>query len=313
MDTVENYQLHRHRHNAALAGLLRCLGDFTAERSPCIFRCCIPAEKYHVLMSLSQNPLKDFAGGLLLHWDAGELVQLSAKRYATYLKHYEPYFYAREIDSLDLGKREHAFAFWKKILPHEITNLNGFTESPIAYILRHTQLLPRHFLWILSNILSISILRNSNTYANIRNEDIVGGIRLSERLISTQILEAYQSSDLPAVSACEQVIKELNTKFGWSEFDAVVAKRQGDLEDYNRGEIMQTLIEIGAIGRVIGETRRYYIAIFEYMVPHRLLVRETDSFCVHPVFTETYQAKSRYEGAKPIYTYWSQEIPEELV
>ncbi len=64
MDSLENYYLHRYQNSMALAGLLRCIGGFTAERSPCIFRCCVPAEKYHSLLELSENPLSYCIGML---------------------------------------------------------------------------------------------------------------------------------------------------------------------------------------------------------------------------------------------------------
>ena len=241
MDSFEDYKLHIYENSASLAGLLRCIGDFTAERSPCILRCCVPAEKYHVLMSLSQNPLKDFAGSMLLHWDAGELIQLSAKRYAIYLKYHEQLFYSKEVDSLDLNSRDGAFKFWERIFPKVITNRNGVVENPIPYIMRHTQLLPRHFLFILNNILSQSI-KVHGRFANISQSDIVDGVYQSEDGITAQILQAYRSSGIAIESACSQILKELRTHFEWSDFDRVVASRSGELRDLGRGEVMQLLI-----------------------------------------------------------------------
>ncbi len=313
MDSLENYVLHKLQNTLALAGLLRCIGSFTAERSPCVFRCCIPAEKYHTLLGLSENPLIDFQGGLLLHWDAGELVRLSAKRYAEYLRHYQEEFFSPDISLLDLNSRRGAFEFWKFILPKEVANRNRIMESPLAYILRHTQLLPRHVLFILTRILEKSLKLDHGRFSNIDGKHVADGIFEAENEIRAQIMEAYKSTAPLAADACEQLLPELKTAFTFDEFSNVVKRRRDALMQLDRPEILQTLIEIGAVGRYIGETDRYNIAVFEYMVPHRLLVSQQDKFCVHPVFTDCYSVNSKFKGAKPVYSYWSEEVPPELL
>jgi hypothetical protein len=312
MDSLESYALHKFQNTMALAGLLRCIGIFTAERSQCVLRCCIPAEKYHILLDLSENPLKDFQGSILLHWDAGELIQLSAKRYAQYLRHYEAAFFAREISFLDLNSRRGAIQFWNVIFPKEIANRNGVLESPIAYILRHTQLLPRHFLFILTKILEKSI-KIDRRFNEIDGKNIVDGTFESENEIKAQIVDAYKATVPLAADACTQILPELKTLFTWDEFTNVVNKRKDALAAIDRTEVMQALIEIGAVGKFIGETERYNIGIYEYMVPHRLPISQMDKFCVHPLFTETYGSNSKFPGAKPIYTYWSENVPPDLL
>jgi len=311
MDSLENYVLHKLQNTMALAGLLRCLGGFTAERSQVIFRCCIPAEKYHALLELSENPLKDFQGALLLHWDAGELVQLGAKRYAQYLQHYERAFYTQHVSYLDLNSRRGAFQFWKIIFPKEVPNKNGVLENPIAYIIRHTQLLPRHFLFILTKILERSI-KIDRRIDDVDGKTIVDGIFDAEGDIKAQVVEAYRPTVPMANEACQQLLPELKTLFTWEEFSNVVNRRRDALRTLDRPEVLQALIEIGAVGKYVGQTDRYTVATFEYMVPHRLPIAQMDTFCVHPIFTETFGAKSNFPGAKPIYTYWSENIPSEL-
>ncbi len=312
IDSLEDYALHKFENSMALSGLLKFLGDATAERTPCIIRCCIPAEKYHLLMSISSNPIKDFQGHILLHWDAGDLVKICAKRYAAYLKYYEPDFFDKEISYLDLEKRKNAFRFWDKFFPLEIINRNKISEKPVAYILRHTQLLPRHFILIMTQILRRSIKIDKSPF-KVSERHIVDGVFEAENEIRAQILEAYQAPIHIASDACKQFLPELKTHFTWDDFDAVAAKRSGVLRAVDKIEILEALIEIGAVGRHVTETGCYEIASYEYMMPHRLITSHRDTFCIHPVFTETYSANSKYEGAKPIYTYWSENVPDELI
>ena len=93
----------------------------------------------------------------------------------------------------------------------------------------------------------------------------------------------------------------------WSDFDQIAGKvtKQGISGASDGTELMSLLTEIGAVGRVVGQSEKYYEGVFEYMVPHKLVVSNRDSFCVHPVFTEVYNVESEFEGAKPIYTFWS--------
>lgn len=312
LDSLEDYVLHRNENSAALAGLLRCVGLITQQRTPMIFRCCVPAEKYHDLLKLSQNPIKDFQGSILLHWDAGDLWKVAAKRYATYLNLYVPDYYQRHVRQLDLDNRKDTFKFWAQIFPKEIKNRLGFVEKPVPYILRHTQLLPRHCLLILTEILRRSIKVDRDP-AIVVERNIVEGVFEAENTIKAQILQAYRTPYEHADEACNQLLRELPTHFNWQQFDFVVSKRSDSIKSLDRWELMELLIEIGAVGRFISETDRYFIAVYEYMVPHRLNVSLRDTFCIHPVFTETYGANKSYEGVKPVYTYWSTAVPDELI
>ena len=221
MNSLESYVLHKNENSAALAGLLRCVGKITSERIPLIFRCCIPAEKYFDLLKLSQNPIKDFQGSILLHWDAGDLIKLSARRYAAYLECYEPEFFRKHVSNLDLEDRKAAFKFWDRIFPSEIENRNGIREHPIAYILRHTQLLPRHLLLILTEILRRSI-KIDRKPTGIDARHIIDGVFEAEGKIKDQILEAYRTPLEHAEAACDQLLRELPTHFTWQQFDTVV-------------------------------------------------------------------------------------------
>src|SRR5262249_19079025 len=154
---------------------------------------------------------------------------------------------------------------------------------------------PRHFLFILTRILEKS-LKLDRRFNDIDGKHISDGIFEAENEVKAQIIEAYRQTVPLANDACEQILPELNTLFNWEDFSRVVNKRRDELRKLDRTEIMQALIEIGAVGRYVGHTDRYNIGIFEYMVPHRLLVSQEDQFCIHPLFTETYAAKSKFPG-----------------
>ena len=315
MDSLEDFKLNIPSFGTALAGLLRCIGDFNEPRiRSVVLRCCLPAERYFDYMQLSTNPLKDFRTAMLLHWSAGELIHLSAVRYSKFLKEYSPDFYNSEIKKLQLTKREHLQKFWDLIFPDMVTSRLEVQEKPIAYILRHTQLLPRHFIFFLNEIISSSLKQNNNKAYGIQSSYIRNGIRQAEPYIFAQIIEAYTTPEHQPQQACEGVLKELNTTFSWSEFDKVSPKvtKLGIPGVSNGPELMRMLTEIGAVGRVVGESPRYREGVFEYMLPNKLSFSEIDRFCVHPVFSEVCRVNIDYPDPKAIYTYWAGITDEDL-
>ena len=307
MDSLEEFQLHIPSCAAAIAGLLRCLGEFNEmRRAPVVLRCCLPAERYFDYTEVSTNPLKDFRGGMLLHWSAGELIQLCAVRYSKFLEEYNPEFYRDYMRDLNLHKRDDLEKFWDLIFPNPVVGRLGIHERPIAYILRHTQLLPRHFIVYMNEIISRSLKEASAAY-DISSDYVQQGISEVEGMVLDQILQSYTTPTRDVRRACAETLKELKTTFTWSDFDTIAGKvtKRGIPGVSDSSELMSILTEIGAVGRVVGKSEKYYEGVFEYMVPHKLVLSERDSFCIHPVFTEAFNVNTDYEGIKAIYTYWS--------
>ena len=313
VDSLEDYHFEFYTHVRAIAGLLRCIGEFSSSSDHwVVLRVCMPAEKYFDYMSASSNPLKDFRSTLLLHWKAGELIRLAAHRYKTYLKIHCTDFYNKNLVNNSLETRENVKKFWGLVLPEYITNSKGVQEKSIAYILRHTQLLPRHFLMYMTEILSSSIKGEMKAY-EIRETHVVSGVKTQEVLVKQQIIQAYADMGKGIVETCEEILPNLRNVFTRSEFDKVAAKMKKGIVGVEGGtEAIKLLTEIGAIGKLVGETDRYYNGIFEYMVPHQLLYSHDDKFCVHPVFTETFNVGTEYDGYKPVLTYWAGITDEDI-
>ena len=67
------------------------------------------------------------------------------------------------------------------------------------------------------------------------------------------------------------------------------------------GDIIRILAQIGALGRVVDETERYFVGEFEYTLSDRLIVHSEDVLCIHPVFIRRFRVKT--DGLKPIYPF----------
>ena len=313
IDALEDFQLDNETMCHAVAGLLRCQGSFHFPGSPCELRCCIPSELYHNLIYLSSNPNKDFQHRVLIHWHASELIQLAAHRYSCFLQLYHPDLHT-QFSHLDLHKRFGATTFWHSLLPISIKNRVGIVEDPLAYILRHTQLLPRHLLMYLNQISLKSQKRNDNP-VQFESTAIMDGVYETENTICQEIFSAYKYIHPGARHASERCISHLPFYFSDGELHKVYNRRgkvvQG-IFDYEEFKAM--MIEIGAIGRVTNKTDRYIIGLFEYTVPHKVIASTYDELCLHPVFTEVFHAIKPEPGeeTRVVYPYGSDIDGEEF-
>ena len=269
LDSLENFRLENPTMGKAIAGLLKCQGEFHTPASPCDIRCCIPAELYFNFRSLSENENKDFKRELEIHWKPAELLQIAAMRHRKYLEYNHPEE-VHHVSEFNLDERHDVARYWRTVLPNRVKNRLGLEEEPIQYILRHTQLLPRQLLMLLNQICIINVdLRKHPT--DICEEAIVRGISDREDTICHEILKAFEFRHPDAEIACQKCIKYLPFYFGegelrkvfhsqWepyvlsgrSEASPMVAfEKLGDFE-----RLQRMLLEIGAIGIVEEPVRR---------------------------------------------------------
>lgn len=300
LDNLDDFPLDNETMSHAITGLLKCQGSFSVPGCRCTLRSCLPAELYFPFMDMSSAPLKDFQHRLVLHWHAAELLQLSAMRHLKYMEiHHKEFF--KELAKIDIDSKAGVKDYWQKILPPTVVNKLGMEESSIAYILRHTQLLPRQILMFLNQICSEIGGMNILTLKE-RPEDVVRGIHSQEELLCEDVFRAFKHVHPSARSACQRCIPYLSIRF--SEGDLVIAYKKhatdlAGIEDFF--EFKKVLFEIGAIGIVTSYGDRYINGLFEYTAEHRLVSSSYDEFCLHPLFTEVFGAVKKNQ--KPVYPF----------
>jgi hypothetical protein len=305
MDSLDDFQLDITSVERALQGLLKIVGSMNKPRDIVDIRFCLPSELYQQFIKISSNPNKDFRRALKLQWTASELVLLGAQRLMFYLAIHHPAV-LRRMPRLDLTKRSDALTLFGTVLPEKIKNQAGYQEETISYILRHTQLLPRHLVILLN-----SIFKNPGPYARanefpISEERIVSGIRQVEDFMVREIFVAFDLIYPTAEETCRRCLPELGHKFTMGDLHRVFTRHgkavfgSDSLFDFQR-----MLLEIGAIGRVVpGSDRDVYIkGNFEYTVSHQLAISHDDELCVHPLFSGIFNNNNRKE--RPVYPYGS--------
>lgn len=301
IDSLDDFQLQMDVVGRSLQGLLKFAGESNKPSSPIDVRLCLPAELYHRFIAISTNPNKDFRRKLLIHWVASELVFVAAHRIALYSQSHGESWPVSSVEHVQT--KTDARRTLEKMLPPSIECKLGVTEDPLAYIIRHTQLLPRHFLMILNSI-SQEMNRSGAGTLKFTAEAIRKGISKAEETIVQEILVAYRPVYPHAKDVCEQCIPELHMVFSLGDLERIFRTHgKSAMQSNDFLEFRRMLIEIGAVGRVLEETDRYTQGQFEYTVPHKLVTATDDMLCIHPLFAEIFSAKIRQK--KPVYPYGS--------
>lgn len=305
IDSVDGLPLNANNVPHTISGLLKCLGRFDRDASPFHVRCCIPTEYYHAFMRLSSNPNKDFEDVALLQWHARELLSVAAHRLQLYGALHDS-----GIDVLTKGLDPDSKQEAKKIVlsafPEVVVNNLGQEEGTLAYLVRHTQLLPRHLLLYLNQIASRH-LEDGGRFRRISGTEVITGIAAIEGSIAEEIFSAFQAIYPNARDACDRAIPELPRKFRHGDLHRVFTRfARKVLPEFDLYDFRRMLVEMGIVGRVIGETEQYTQGLFEYTLPHRLVVGTSDEMCLHPIFSAG-RAKPETKGSasKPIYPFGS--------
>jgi hypothetical protein len=305
LDSLDDFQLDMESVSRSLQGLLKLVGSMNKPRDVVDVRFCLPAEIYNRFLKISSNPNKDFRRALKLQWTASELVLIGAQRLMFYLALYYQDF-LKSIFPLDLTKRTDALKIFQAVFPEKITNQSGFQEETMSYILRHTQLLPRHFLMLLNSIFkNPSGTQKLNPFP-VSEDRILSGIRQVEEFMIGEIFVAFKPTYPTAEETCKRCLPELGHKFTMGDLHRVFTRHgKAVFESDSLFEFQRMLLEIGAVGRVIpGKEKDVYIkGNFEYTVAHQINLGQDDELCIHPLFSGIFHGSGRQE--RPVYPYGS--------
>lgn len=294
IDSMEQFPIHNANASYALSGLLHAIGRLRLEYLPVKICLCLPSELYEHILAFSTNPEKDLGHRLILQWRAHELLKLCAHRFDHYL--------GRVLctSTNDISRlpqhpdKATVKAFWRQFLPRDVVNRQGIVEESLPYILRHTQLLPRHLIGILNEVVRLALSKDSERLA-IAEDDLRRGLRLAAESICNGIISSYAQVHREARAMCANLLPHLNHTFSMGDFQIRLRHHGKGLMPHYQ-DAFRMFKEIGAIGIVTKETDKYFVGQFEYTEPGSLAYRETDLFCVHPVFGDAFRVGYGADG-----------------
>jgi hypothetical protein len=316
MDTLEAYRLERDDATHAVGGLVRYLGHQAPNKGLLELRFCLPAELYQTFLRASHNPIKDFSSQRMLHWHAGDLLKIAAHRLFMFFNLYDRDRYAELDQRYNIENRNGAVAFFENFLPNGVRKRNSIYEPALAYVLRHTQLLPRHLLDILNKVISECIETGGIRVGRISEDAVLSAVDSCIELILRGINQAFSHRYPYLEEICTAAIPELKLRFTSGDLHKVynqhvkgVIKRaedKGMAIDLDFESFRRMFVEIGAIGRQIAETDFYIEAEFEYTVPSSLVIASDDMLCLHPIFSSAYpRAPINQQDRRYVYPYGS--------
>lgn len=231
---------------------------------------------------------------MVLHWNPMELLRIIAWRYLMYLTAYDK-DRLNKFTNVDLTDRSDIHRILFDFIPNEIYNRSGNKEFSVAYILRHTQLIPRQIIRILNEAFSTSRPNTPNGAVNTSN-NLINAVQIQESQICEEIFGAFKMKYPFVQNLCEICLPSLPRFFSEKLLEQVYREKgKKVMQEYSHiGEVgftqyKQVLFEIGAIGRVRDRKDIYADADFEYALPGRLYASAADELCLHPSFSGTYE------------------------
>lgn len=283
---------------AALKGLLKWVGNTGAGRNPVHPRLAIPGEYYHDFLSISANPLKDFAKSSILRWTPRHLIVLSAVRFRRFLELTGHAEYEVWADA-DLTTAGSAVEMFRRVMPAVVHIPFGDAEDSFVYLLRHTQLLPRQFFFIL-NALFYSH-QEFGPGATISEREVLDCVYETAPVIVNEIFGAHRHRHPNASTVCRRLLPYLQETFSYGELHKLSHRFKREYSD--RDDLFDMLVDVGAIGKVVGMSGRYVLGQFQYNHDAPLVITSQDKLCVHPLFWAAFQgdaAKRQLSRVWPI-------------
>jgi hypothetical protein len=296
IDSLENIGAQIGRLELTLKGLFHLVGriGMQTSRRPFRLQCCFPSELWPLLHKISSNPVKDFADRVVLQWSGDDLLRAAALRLNAFLERQFPEMAVKPEDSLDL---------FRTLFPARIKSGAGLVEPSIAYMLRHTHLLPRQFIYILNEALHRAIVATEQPV--VRSSDIIGAVAEVETTLCPEVFAAHMFRYPAAEDITRQLVPYLPFRFTEGHLHSMY-NRAGIQQSFGIGyrTVLEMLSHIGLFGRFVGEERYYAKAEFEYTVEGSLNLSPDDEYCLHPLFVRLYASRDIVKPSgetKPVY------------
>lgn len=301
IDALDKYPITAPRFTKLTSGFLKCVNEFQDDNSGVNVICCLP-EEVEPFRREASNRIKEMSTAdsvSKLRWRPIDLLRVVAERYRDFLDIHldeEDIDFKRHVDTLNFLERKDLGEFFSLVMPKTITNKLDKTESSLAYIIRHTQLLPREFILIFSRaIVNSQALKGSWRY--IEAEAIVSAIDEQEGELAEQILTPYRTLCPSLLDEVKDVVSELMPFFNKSDMDRL----RGRLTSVSKHEVHDpwvALYEIGVIGWVDRGRSDTMHEIYEYGKFHYNSTGEISFandriYCVHPIFSGTWNLRKK--------------------
>lgn len=299
-DSLERYPVRHALFRPIIGGMFRALASLSTTSPRIKVSFCVPEEMAPDLLEGSANVLKDWGSAHRIRWKPMELLRVVAHRYRLLARVKDPELY-ESLSEIDISRREGIHDIFDRLLPNKIKNRLGEIEDPLAYVIRHTQLLPRHAIVLFNNMLSRA-RADTGGWRRIPEEAMREGIAEAEELIAQHILVPFRSKYPRLIDACTDILPDLNPICSDSDLSKIGRRFKGRHEEEIQN-VWKTLYQMGVLGRVVEESvadvppemrsARYCFGEFVFNGAPSLGLATDQSYCFHPVFSRFFRIPRR--------------------
>ncbi len=300
IDTLERYSGHDRSIAIATASLIWASYSLSAKYvSNLQIKCFARSEVFNSMVrSYLPNPAKIYQHVVTLNWTTKELKEVATKRLKLFV------LTSRKSRDLVEGRKkeiDNSVDPWALVFPLVIKNPLGIEEKSFPYLLRHTQLEPRHIVLSLNEVMSI---HNGVEGSNACTEhSFREGIRSTSYKLAKEILNAYDDI-YPNISSILSVFRGEKNLFSGNNLDRMAPRSKKYWPDempYDRSLFVRIVSDVGFIGRTVNQTDKYVEAAYSYGEPGEIWFSAKDQCVIHPVFYEEFDI--RISSNKSIYPY----------
>jgi hypothetical protein len=297
-DNLDRYPIRNPLIESVVSGFLRAVHDINENFPRIKIIVCIPEEIESYLQKYSTNIEKDFTATHRMRWRPIDLLQIVAYRYQRFMEIYDNEFY-NSIKKLDTSKRKDVISLFNRILPPTVENSLGYQEPSLAYIIRHTQLIPRHFIILFNNILLKTHIHTGG-FRSIDEKSIRAGVSEGEKYVGAQILKPFEEIYPKLLKSSHLLLGTLPAICDESDLDKIHGRFKDRVED-DILDIWGTLYEMGVIGMIDAEDikqtpsgdgisgdGKYVYAKFHFNSDFTFSKSDRQHYCIHPIFSRYY-------------------------
>jgi|GEM_PF-3681078 len=309
-DSMDCYPVRSPIFTRVLTGMFQGLTIVSHETKRIVISFCIPEEIEKFLAANSANLMKDYASLFRIRWKPIDLIKIVAFRLKASARIHDTNFYT-EIEDLNLNAREDIHKLFSLVLPEKIVNSHGYEEDSLAYVIRHTQLLPRHVLKIFNAAFSEQ-LRATGSFRNMNAATLRKGVGEAQRTIADEILNPYQRIYPKLIAEARKILPDLEPICDRAALQKVSSRFNRMIEDdITVDTIWQTFFDMGVLGRSLSEdggshhgvsaNSRYCYGQFHFNADMEFGLATDGEYCFHPVFSRAFGMTRRSSDTRVVY------------
>jgi len=304
VDSLDKYTVSAPRFSRILSGFLRCITNFIDYYKNIRIYCCMPEEIESVITTYLSNELRDMSPSSSysrLRWRPFDLFRIVAERYREFLKlHFvvqtlSDREFMDKVLAFDFSKRDDLNTLYSLILPSHIINKYNQKEDTLAYIVRHTQLLPREFILLFSEAMKVSH-DMKRPWSYIEADAIVKAVSDTEASLARSITKPFKLRYRNLIDNIGKILPSLPPICTLSNLDTLT-RRMRKIIDIETDSPWDALYEMGVIGYIETDESKnrksdYYLyGCFHFNSTKPIVFADHMTYCVHPVFSGTWNLK----------------------